>query len=78
MADTLCSADVPWLIVFDNADEADKEDLFEEFWPTGDWGSILITSRDITLHANVGGEVLIGLTEASAVHLLLSLTRPQW
>lgn len=78
VANDICPAAVPWLLIFDNADGADKEDLFEEFWPAGGRGSILITSRDITLHTNVGGEILSGLTEASAVDLLIKLTRPQW
>ena len=41
-------------------------------------GSILITSRDTTLPAKVGGEILTGLEEESAVELLTKLTKPQW
>ena len=74
--DTLAIA-VPWLLIFDNADSSDKEDLFHEFWPAGDHGSILITSRDTTLYKSVGGEVLSGLAEKSAVTLLVQLCRPQ-
>ena len=68
---------VPWLLIFDNADSGDKEGFFHEFWPAGDHGSILITSRDTTLYKSVGGEVLSGLAERSAVTLLVQLCRPQ-
>lgn len=68
---------VPWLLILDNADSGDKEDFFHEFWPAGDYGSILITSRDTTLYKSVGGEVLSGLAESSAVTLLVQLCRPR-
>ena len=68
---------VPWLLILDNADSGDKEDFFHEFWPAGDYGSILITSRDTTLYKSVGGEVLSGFAESSAVTLLVQLCRPQ-
>lgn len=69
---------VPWLLIFDNADSEDKDQLLKEFWPSGDYGSILITSRDISLQTSVGGRVLSELAEESAVGLLLRLTKPQW
>ena len=68
---------MPWLLVLDNADSTDKDEFFDEFWPAGEYGSILITSRDTTLYKRVGGEVLSGLAERSAVTLLLQLCRPQ-
>lgn len=69
---------MPWLLVFDNADSDDKQTLFNEFWPRGPHGSILITSRDTTLQTSIGGEILRGLTEDSAVALIVRLTKPQW
>lgn len=65
-------------MIFDNADSIDKEDLFEEFWPDGHYGSVLITSRDTALQKSVGGEVLAGLTTDSAVELLTKLTKSDW
>lgn len=65
-------------MIFDNADSEDKNDLFGEFWPTGINGSVLVTSRDTTLASSLGGEILTGLAEESAVTLLLKLTNPQW
>ena len=69
---------MPWLLIFDNADGEDNEQLLEEFWPSGGHGSILITSRDITLASSVGGRILSGLTEDNAVALLLRLAKPHW
>jgi len=69
---------VPWLLVLDNADSKDKAALFDEFWPPGNYGSILVTSRDTTLPARLGGEILAELAEESAVELLIKLTKPQW
>ena len=39
----LADATVPWLLIFDNADNID---LLADYWPYGGAGSILITSRD--------------------------------
>lgn len=69
---------MPWLLIFDNADSNDKDKLFDEFWPTGANGSVLVTSRDTTLAATIGGEILTGLAKESAVALLIKLTKPQW
>lgn len=69
---------MPWLLVFDNADSKDKDILFEEFWPAGTSGSVLVTSRDTALASSFGGEILTGLAEESAVTLLLKLIKPQW
>ena len=69
---------MPWLLIFDNADSQDKDQLFEEFWPAGPNGSVLVTSRDTTLAASIGGEILTGLAQESAVALLVKLTKPQW
>ena len=69
---------MPWLLIFDNADSKDKNDLFEEFWPAGTTGSVLVTSRDTALAASIGGEILTDLEEDSAVALLFKLTKPQW
>lgn len=65
-------------MIFDNADSKDKNILFEEFWPAGTNGSVLVTSRDTTLVSSLGGKILTVLAEESIVSLLLKLTNPQW
>lgn len=39
--------DTKWLIVFDNVDNIE---LLREFWPVGQYGNVIITSRDPYLH----------------------------
>lgn len=77
-ANRFCYTAVPWLLVLDNADSDDKQAIFDEFWPRGPQGSVLITSRDTTLQASIGGEILTGLTKESAFALLVRLTKPRW
>ncbi|KAJ5528253.1 hypothetical protein N7513_012412 [Penicillium frequentans] len=72
--DYLAIADVDWLMIFDNADGDDKTELLSEFWPRGDRGSILITSRDRTLTNHYQGKFLKELHSSNAVDLLLKLT----
>lgn len=67
----------PWLIVFDNADGDDKGQLLREFCPeAGRYGSVLITTRDVTLLSQslYSGTELGELTEEEAISLLLKLT----
>lgn len=71
---TLFHLDEPWLLVFDNADGDDKEDLLKEYWPQGR-GSILMTSRDKNLISQFDGVELSELDKASAVDLLMKLTK---
>ncbi|CAH0051000.1 unnamed protein product [Clonostachys solani] len=67
--------DVPWLLIFDNADTDDKIQLLDEFWPCTSQGSILITSRDHTLVRRFTGMELVEMTEPNAVDLLLRLVQ---
>jgi hypothetical protein len=60
-----------WLIVFDNYDNIDEFDI-EEYFPTGDHGKILITSRRRDLERSVGRSLeILSLDDASALQLLL-------
>ena len=75
-ADNQVDDEVPWLLVFDNVDNAD---LLSEFWPpTGSSGSILITSRDnmakSPLYQVSHGIDLPPLSNKDAAELLLKLT----
>ena len=65
--------EIPWLVVFDNADSKDKLKLLAEFWPVGDYGSILITSRDEVILGTLAsaGKKIGPLKEENAVDLLL-------
>ncbi|KAJ5160567.1 uncharacterized protein N7482_007571 [Penicillium canariense] len=74
LASVVVEIDVNWLMVFDNADSDDKVQLLAEFWPHGDKGSILITSRDQTLTKQYRGKSLRELRAENAVDLLLRLT----
>ncbi|KAI1362814.1 hypothetical protein F5Y08DRAFT_354917 [Xylaria arbuscula] len=65
---------VPWLMIFDNADGVDNKALLDEFWPDGDTGAVLITTRDQTLLSHYHGLCLDELDEKSAVNLLSNLT----
>ncbi|CVK99417.1 uncharacterized protein FMAN_02259 [Fusarium mangiferae] len=62
--------DVNWLLVFDNADGDDKEELLKEYLPVGQQGSVLVTTRDFRLIAQMGGIELTVLDAESAVNLL--------
>ncbi|VUC30705.1 unnamed protein product [Clonostachys rosea] len=73
--DLLGSIDVPWLLIFDNADTDDNVQLLEEFWPCKSQGSILITSRDHTLVRRFTGMELVEMSEPNAVDLLLRLVQ---
>ncbi|KAI1740720.1 TPR-like protein [Xylaria scruposa] len=71
----LATLDIDWLMVIDNADGDDKEELFKEYFPSGDHGSVLITTRDSRLIAQKGGVELTVLDEESAVSLLRTMSR---
>ncbi|KAI1500561.1 hypothetical protein F5X99DRAFT_385826 [Biscogniauxia marginata] len=73
--DFLSSTSIPWLMIFDNADATDRIDLFKEFWPKAEHGSILITSRNHTLLNQFSGLPLAELDDTNAVDLLFKLTR---
>ncbi len=61
-----------WLILFDNYDNIDEFDI-EEYFPSGDHGRILITSRRPDLQRIVGKSIEISvLDDGSALQLLLS------
>lgn len=62
-------------MVIDNADGEDKETLLKEYFPEGDHGSVLITTRDFRLIAQKGGIELTVLDEESAVNLLTIMSR---
>ena len=66
-----------WLIVFDNADVPPPE-VVEKFFPPGNRGNILITSRNRSMGRIVSFEnsiEIIGMNEADAVNLLLKASR---
>lgn len=72
----LTGLDTPWLLVIDNAD--DPKINYSRFFPPGERGNILVTSRnsDCKIHAtigylefgNVGGEDAITLLLRSRWH----------
>lgn len=68
-------ASVPWLVVFDNADGID---ILGDYWPTGENGSILVTSRDPLAKSfrsfSMPGIDLGPLPEAEAAQLIRNLT----
>ena len=62
-----------WLIVFDNADTPPPE-VVEKFIPSGNWGNILITSRNKSMGRIVSfgnGIEIKEMEEADAITLLL-------
>ncbi|KID60293.1 tetratricopeptide repeat domain-containing protein, partial [Metarhizium brunneum ARSEF 3297] len=68
------TSQIPYLIIFDNADSVDNKALLAEFWPGGDTGSILITSRDKSLLGEFSGQSLTQLLPEDAIELLMILT----
>ncbi|KAF9765337.1 hypothetical protein IL306_002425 [Fusarium sp. DS 682] len=71
----LTALDVNWLLIFDNADGDDKEELLKEYLPGGHRGSVLVTTRDFRLIAQMGGIELTVLDTESAVNLLTIMSR---
>ena len=75
LQDWLRTTDVPWLMVFDNADGEDANELLRDYIPTcNDRGSVLITSRDQAVAKSFGGILVTELDEESAVDLLKKST----
>ena len=67
----LTSLEMPWLLVIDNADDPTVD--YSRFFPAGDRGHILVTSRnsDCKIHATVGYYEFCEMDEEDAITLLL-------
>ena len=67
----LTGLDMPWLLVIDNADDASID--YSRFFPAGDQGHILMTSRlqDCKIHATLGYHEFRNMEEEDAITLLL-------
>ncbi|KAJ5500811.1 Tetratricopeptide-like helical [Penicillium expansum] len=67
----LSTQDMPWLLVIDNADDADFD--YAKYFPLGAKGHILVTSRnpDCKVHATIGFEEFANLEEEDSITLLL-------
>lgn len=67
----LTGLDLPWMLVIDNADDPRID--YSRFFPAGDKGHILITSRlkDCRMHATVGFQEFRNMEEEDAITLLL-------
>ena len=67
----LSGLDMPWMLVIDNADDASID--YSRFFPAGDKGNILMTSRlqDCKIHATVGHHEFRNMEEEDAITLLL-------
>ena len=67
----LTSLDLPWMLVIDNADDPFVD--YSRFFPSGDKGHILVTSRlqDCKIHATIGYHEFRNMEEEDAVTLLL-------
>ncbi|KAJ8132696.1 hypothetical protein O1611_g931 [Lasiodiplodia mahajangana] len=66
--------DLPWLLVFDNADNSSAA-VLDDFWPRCDHGSVLVTSRVENLASELGGEVIESLPQDDAIELLFRLAK---
>src|ERR1700753_2951958 len=71
-----CLTEIPWLLIFDNVDTT-KEGSIDEFWPSGDRGSILVTARDESSLGQFTGTVhhLQNLSEDEGIKLLMQLSK---
>ena len=60
-----------WLLILDNAD--DPEFDYQEYFPSGDTGTIIMTSRvaDCSRYGTIGSETLSSLDRKECVELLL-------
>ena len=67
----------PWLLVLDNADDPELE--IADFFPTGNAGHILISTRNpnVIVHANVGSFRFRGMDPEEGVELLLKSAYPK-
>ena len=67
----LAQLKLPWLLVIDNADDPKVD--YSRFFPGGDWGHIIITSRlhDCKVYATVGSYEFRNMDEEDAILILL-------
>lgn len=67
----LTGLDMPWMLVIDNADDPSID--YSRFFPSGDKGNILLTSRlqDCKIHATIGHHEFRNMEEDDAITLLL-------
>ncbi|KAI0182112.1 hypothetical protein GGR52DRAFT_67803 [Hypoxylon sp. FL1284] len=76
----LATTNVNWLMVLDNVEDKTNEDdesLLTDFWPTGDRGSVLVTTRnEASLGQFTGGEIktIAKLADDDGADLLLRLS----
>jgi tetratricopeptide (TPR) repeat protein len=70
----LSNLEDPWLLIIDNADDPLQD--VSEYFPTGDRGVILLTTRnpDCKVHATVGSRELGQMDPEDAITLLLKTT----
>lgn len=71
----LTNLENPWLLVIDNADDPSVD--YSKFFPAGDRGHILVTSRnsDCRIHATVGSYEFNNMDDEDAITLLLRATK---
>ncbi|KAJ5726207.1 P-loop containing nucleoside triphosphate hydrolase protein [Penicillium malachiteum] len=71
------NTDVPWLVVFDNADAEDDSNmtLVQEFWPRATGGSILITTQDKKLAVTFAQKNIIQLERLETTEAIKLLCR---
>lgn len=67
----LTGLEMPWLLVIDNADDPNVD--YARFFPAGDRGHILVTSRnpDCRIHATIGSYEFKEMDPEDAITLLL-------
>ncbi|KAK5124615.1 hypothetical protein LTR85_001328 [Meristemomyces frigidus] len=65
----------PWLLVFDSIDGPGAMQLLEEYWPSGDSGSVLVITRDEDVKSAFAatGSTLAAFDEEDATYLLRRL-----
>jgi len=73
----LRKTDQPWLLVFDNVSpDVSKESWIDSYWPSGENGSLLITTREAMSLGPFTGKIeeLSQLLEPESAELILSLS----
>ena len=67
----LTNSTMPWLLILDNADDPSLE--VAQYFPLGNRGAIIVTSRDIQCrkHATIGSKELLNMGCDEAISLLL-------
>jgi hypothetical protein len=58
----------PWLLILDNADDINRD--YSEYFPSGDYGSIILTSRNPELHKYADKDSTLPLKELSESYAL--------